>query len=154
MNRLYNSYFRIGGRLLLPQTCRQTPAFPVLSYVQTDGSYRARDRARVAVIIQPPSDKEQRYMFPVDANSSTEAEWASVAAGLSLAVERGCDAVALENDNLGIIRSLIFPASRLRHEYARFYRDRILMTAIETSWTGAQWIPREENKADELFRQT
>ena len=152
MNRLYNSYVRIGGRLLY----RQAPSFPILSYVQTDGSFgkRERDRARVAVIIRPPSDVEQRFMFPVDANSSTETEWASVAAGLSLAVERGSDAVALENDNLGVIRSLIFPASRLRHEYARFYRDRILMTAAETSWTGARWIPREENKADELFRQT
>jgi hypothetical protein len=28
------------------------------------------------------------------------------------------------------------------------------MTTAETSWTGARWIPREENKADELFRQT
>jgi hypothetical protein len=92
-------------------------------------------------------------MFPVTANSSTEAEWASVAIGLSLAVERGCDAIALENDNLGVIRSLIFPHTKLRHEYARYYRDRILLTAFETSWTGARWIPREENRADDLFRQ-
>ena len=145
MNRLYKSYMRIGGRMVLPP--------PILSYVQTDGSFRAATpRARIAVIIQPPADEEQRYMFPVDANSSTEAEWASVAIGLSLAVERGSDAVALENDNLGVIRSLIFPKTKLRHEYARYYRDRILVSALETSWTGARWIPREENRADNLFR--
>ena len=126
------------------------PAFPpILTYVQTDGSFRSC--ARIAVIMQPPSQEEQRYMFPVDANSSTEAEWASVAIGLSLAVERRSDAVAIENDNLNIIRSLIFPNTKLRHEYARYYRDRILLSALETSWTGARWIPREENKADGLF---
>ena len=146
MNRLYKSYIRIGGRMLFPQS-----AFPpVLTYVQTDGSFKGT-RARVAVIIQP---QQQRYMFPIDANSSTEAEWASVAAGLSLAIEAGCDAIALENDNLGVIRSLILPTTRLRHEYARFYRDRILTSAAETSWTGARWIPREQNRADDLFRQT
>ena len=144
MNRLYKSYIRIGGRMLLPP--------PVLTYVQTDGSFKGTSpRARVAVIIQP---QQQRYMFPIDANSSTEAEWASVAAGLSLAIEAGCDAIALENDNLGVIRSLILPTTRLRHEYARFYRDRILTSAAETSWTGARWIPREQNRADDLFRQT
>ena len=124
MNRLYKSYIRIGGRMLLPQS-----AFPpVLTYVQTDGSFKGTSpRARVAVIIQP---QQQRYMFPIDANSSTEAEWASVAAGLSLAIEAGCDAIALENDNLGVIRSLILPTTRLRHEYARFYRDRILSQGL------------------------
>jgi len=147
MNRLYKSYIRIGGRMLFPP--------PIVSYVQTDGSFKATSpRARVAVIIQSPSE-EQRYMFPIDANSSTEAEWASVAAGVSLAIERNCDAIALENDNLGVIRSLILPTTRLRHEYARFYRDRILTTAAqETAWTGARWIPREQNRADNLFRQT
>ena len=92
-------------------------------------------------------------MFPVEASCSTEAEWASVAIGLSLALERGSDAIAVENDNLGVIRSLIFPNTKLRHEYARYYRDRILLSALETSWTGARWIPREQNRADDLFRQ-
>lgn len=148
MHRLYTSYFRIGGRMLLPP--------PILSYVQTDGSFRAsrgtEPRARIAAIIQPPSGEEQRYMFPVEGSSSTEVDWASFAIGLSLAVERGSDAIAVENDNLNVIRSLIFPSIKLKHEYARYYRDRILLTAFETSWTGARWIPREQNKADALFR--
>ena len=139
------------------QSCRQAgclaPAFPpILTYVQTDGSFRL-SRARIAAIIQPPAGEEQRYMFPVEASCSTEAEWASVAIGLSLALERGSDAIAVENDNLGVIRSLIFPNTKLRHEYARYYRDRILLSALETSWTGARWIPREQNRADDLFRQ-
>jgi hypothetical protein len=101
--------------------------------------------------MQSPLQEEQRYMFPIDANSSTEAEWASVAIGLSLAVERGSESIVLENDNLGVIRSLIFPNTKLRQEYARYYRDRILLTAFETSWTGARCILCEENKADGLF---
>jgi len=145
MNRLYTSYVRIGGRIL-------TSTSPIQTYVQTKGSFRyASPRARIAVIMQSPLQEEQRYMFPIDANSSTEAEWASVAIGLSLAVERGSESIVLENDNLGVIRSLIFPNTKLRQEYARYYRDRILLTAFETSWTGARCILCEENKADGLF---
>lgn len=135
--------------MLLPQ---QSVLPPILTYVQTDGSYRL-SRARIAAIIQPTAGEEQRYMFPIEASCSTEAEWASVAIGLSLALERGSDAIAVENDNLGVIRSLIFANTKLRHEYARYYRDRILLSALETSWTGARWIPREQNRADDLFRQ-
>ena len=145
MNQLYTSYVRIGGRIL-------TSRCPIQTYVQTNGSFRsASPRARIAVIIQP---QQQRYMFPIDANSSTEAEWASVAAGLSLAVEGGSDAIAVDNGNLGVIRSLILPTTRLRHEYARFYRERILLESRETAWTGVRWISPEQNRADDLFRQT
>jgi hypothetical protein len=157
MNTLKNPFMRIGGRMILPQSYRQTgclvPSFPpILTYVQTDGSFRQMNpKARVATIIQTPGET-YRYMIPIDADSFTESEWASVLFGLTLALEKNCDAIALENDNLGVIRALVLPKPRLRHEYARFYHNQILTQAKETSWTGARWIPREQNNADALFR--
>jgi ribonuclease HI len=144
MNQLKNPFMRIGGRMLLPP--------PILTYVQTDGSFRQmKPKARVATIIQTPVET-YRYMIPIDAHSSTEAEWASVLFGLTMALERNCEAVALENDNLGVIRSLVMPRPRLRHDYAKFYHNQIFKQAKETAWIGARWIPREQNKSDALFR--
>jgi ribonuclease HI len=144
MNQLKNPFMRIGGRTIFP--------LPILTYVQTDGSFRQmKPKARVATIIQTPAET-YRCMIPIDAYSSTEAEWASVLFGLTLALEKNCEAIAVENDNLGVIRALVMPQPRLRHEYARFYHNQILTQAKETAWTGARWIPREQNKADDLFR--
>jgi len=144
MNTLKNPFMRIGGRMILPP--------PILTYVQTDGSFRQmKPKARVATIIQTPAEA-YRYMIPIDAYSSTESEWASVLFGLTMALEKNCEAIALENDNLGVIRALVMPRPRLRHEYARHYHNQILTQAKETVWTGARWIPRGQNKADDLFR--
>ena len=140
---------RIGGKILFPQSYRHA-SLPVISYIQTDGSFKPGE-ARIAGILRTPA-KSIQYMFPIKAKSSTETEWASVAFGLQIALEYNCDTVALENDNLGVIRSLLFPDSRLRHEYARIYRDRILTLSTKTEWTGVRWIPRDQNTADALFR--
>jgi hypothetical protein len=75
-------------------------------------------------------------MIPVDAQTPTEAEWASVLFGLTMALERGGDAIVIEHKHPGIIRSLMMPKPRLRHEYAKFYHNQILTQANETTWTG------------------
>ena len=142
-------FIRIGGKALFLQTYRHA-SLPAISYIQTDGSFKPGE-ARIAGILQTPAQSIQ-YMFPIKAKSSTETEWASVAFGLHVAIQYNCDAVALENDNLSVICSLLFPDSRLRNEYARLYRDRILSLSNKTEWTGIRWIPRDQNTADALFR--
>ena len=84
-------------------------------------------------------------MIPVDARTPTETEWASVLFGLTMALEKNCEAIAIENEHLGLIRALATPRPRLRHEYARHYHNQILTQAKETVWTGARWIPREQD---------
>lgn len=87
-------------------------------------------------------------MIPVDAHTSTEAEWASVLFGLTLALEKNCDDIAIENDHPGVIRALMTQKPRFRHEYARHYHSQIITLANETSWIGV----REHNKVCALFR--
>jgi ribonuclease HI len=122
--------------------------------VQTDGSYRQRlPRARIAMILFTHTDEfNASDMRPIHADSSTEAEWASVAAGLAFALEHGEESIAIENDNLGVIQSLASPHKHVRHEYARYYRNEIQTMAQHTAWTGVRWIPRRMNRADELFK--
>jgi len=114
----------------------------ILTYVKTKGTiHNIHPRARAAVIINAPSDI-YRYMIPIDARTPTETEWASVLFGLTMALENNCDSLVLENENLGLIRSLVMPRPRLRYEYARHYHNQILTRAKETEWTGVRWIPR------------
>ena len=142
---LLNPYTRIGGNI--------TFAPPLLTHVQTDGSWSHRNGARVAAIVVAANKKHSwQDMIKVDAANSTETEWASVFFGLTIAVNNGEEAIGIENDNLSVIHSLIFPKNRLRHEYATYYRNEIQRTAATTVWTGVRWIPREKNRADDLFR--
>jgi hypothetical protein len=104
-------------------------------------------RACVATIINAPSDI-YRYTISVDAQTPTEAEWASVLFGLTMATERSCEAIIIENKNLGIIRSLMIPRPRFRYEYACHYHNQILAQAKETTWTGVRW----QNHADTLLQ--
>ena len=93
-------------------------------------------------------------MVKCKAANSTEAEWSSVAFGLSLALENNYEMVGLENDNLGVISALMFPLNPLKHDYAKYYRERIQTLSKSTLWTGVRWIPRAMNKADALFHNT
>lgn len=139
------SFTTIGGTHLFQP--------PFYTLVQTDGSFYTKSRhSRVAAILTT-ADKQDQYrkMFVIqDAVSSTETEWASVYHGLYMAIEKAQPIVALENDNLSVISGLILQ-NPLKHEYARYYKSKILTMSKQTAWTGVRWIPRERNRADELF---
>ena len=139
------SFTTIGGKHMFQP--------PFYTLVQTDGSFNAKSRHSRAAIILTTADKQEqiRRLYVIqDAISSTETEWASVHHGLQLALEKAQPIVALENDNLSVIAGLIFP-NPLKHEYARYYKARILSMTKETAWTGVRWIPWEKNQADALF---
>lgn len=141
-------YTRVGGAMVFPP--------PLLARVQTDGSFSGRHGARVAAILTgADAMTTHRHLAAINAVNSHEAEWASVAAGLLLALENNETAVGIENDCLGVIAALSShgpDAPRLRHEYAREWRAEIMRMAAETAWTGVRWIPRAANRADDLFR--
>lgn len=106
-------------------------------------------------MILQPANKRGIYknMFEIEkAASSTETEWASIAHGLQFALEKSEEAVAIENDNLGVVASLMLPRKPLKQDYARHYQNEIYTLTKQTSWTGIRWIPRGRNAADILFR--
>lgn len=138
-------YYRIGGRKTLQPL--------LLTRVQTDGSFGRPAGAQAAAVITHPSGYEaasQKIRLP-EARSSTEAEWASIAFGLRLALENDHDTIGLENDCLGVVSALMYPLNPLRHAYARHYRGLIYGLVAQTAWTGVRWIPRQINRADDLF---
>lgn len=138
-------YTRIGGCVLYPP--------PALACLQTDGSFRhCGPQCRVAAVLLKADRVTIRTdLMPIDAASSTETEWASVAFGLHLAIRNGETGIGIENDNLSVVQGLIYDKQPLKHAYARHYRREIQHLATLTAWTGVRWIPREANHADRLF---
>ena len=132
-------YVRIGGRATNPP--------PILAKVQTDGFYTRRLQ-RIAAILTKP---HQVDVMKISAQNSTETEWASIALGLHLALRNGEGSVGVENDNLDVIHSLMFDRKPLTQAYARHYRNEIFQIANKADWAGVRWIPREINRAGELF---
>ena len=143
---MYDKFLRIGGRRVLP--------LPFPTIVQCDGSFGRRTGAAVAYLVYDSSRQimmSKRLDLPF-ASSSTEAEWASVFHGLEAALELEKENIGLENDCLAVVTGLTFPTNRLKQVYARHYRKKILDLTEQTLWTGVRWIPRKENRADDLFR--
>ena len=145
---ILSPYTRLGGRLIFPP--------PFLAHVQTDGSYGGRSGSGRVAAILTTMDGATTYRFLAHqrVKNSHEAEWASIAAGLRLALENNETAIGLENDCLSVIAALCnhgSDAPNLRHEYAREWRTEILRMARHTAWTGVRWIPRAKNRADDLF---
>lgn len=147
IGKLLFPFTRVAGHVTHPPL--------LLATVQTDGSYAHKTGdARVAAILTPTkSHSTFRHLQSISAESSTEAEWASISMGLELAISHNEGAVGVENDCLGVINTLLSPHDTwLRHEYARYWRYRILRQAKGFEWLGLRWIPREQNRADDLFR--
>ena len=126
---------------------------PILTHIQTDGSfYQHTKSGTVAAILRLPTGVSQGFRQSLEKpKSSTEAEWASIYFGLEMGRRLGQEVVGLENDCLGVIRSIIFNSAG-RHEYARYYHHKIKETAADMDWCGIRWIPRRMNRADDLLR--
>ena len=137
-------YTRIGGNVAFPP--------PFLAHLQTDGSFKARN-ARVAyILLSADGRRTYRDVERVQADSSTEAEWASILTGLQFAIDNARQtAIGIENDCLSVIHGLIHQEAPLRIATHRELRREILELANQTTWTGVRWIPREANRADALF---
>ena len=137
-------YMRIGGRNLFPP--------PIVSYLQTDGSFHMKTKlARAAFILKTPTYKYAKMLELQNVIDSTETEWASITYGIAYSFLHGQFVLAVENDNLGVVSSIITNAN-VKQDYARHYQHEIYKMAQQSIWLGLRWIPRKENKADMLFK--
>lgn len=95
-------------------------------------------------------DKLQLCKTYMNHTSSYESELCSILDGMKFSIKRNQDSIELENDNLGVINSLINCKIPRQPILARYYLD-IYKQVRQFEYVGIRWIPRELNKADELF---
>jgi ribonuclease HI len=129
--------------------CKNSIVEPLaLAAIQTDGSFRKI--SRTAVILDTIQGEQFTLVntYFTHANSY-ESEWCSVLNGLEFALKKKQTAVTLENDNQGVIQSLI---TQTPPKTFWNYYDDIYDLMDEFDWVSMRWIPRERNKADRLFR--
>jgi len=122
-----------------------------VAHLQTDGSFRYRDRiSRTAALLKSEETfKSVKTYF--DHQNSYESEWCSILDGIQMTQKNEVSSISLENDNLGVINSLVQQRPP-RHEYVAAYYDLIMKEVKHMDYVEMRWIPRRYNKADGLFR--
>lgn len=127
---------------------------PYTALVQTDGSFSVQYNriSRTAVLLtNAKGENHSLCKTYFEHKNSTESEWCSVYDGMKYSLRKDQDAIELENDNLGVITSLI-ERKVPRHSYLADYYHLIFRQIRQFEYLGIRWIPRERNRADELFR--
>jgi hypothetical protein len=116
----------------------------IYTEVDTDGYYSPKFIGTVAVI--PDIGAKHITRIGHLAESSLEAEWASIGLGIHFALEKNQTMIALSNDNLGVVRSIIYKSPN-KHDYAFYWYNEIEKLIHETMAMKIRWVPREMNRA-------
>ena len=122
-----------------------------IAHVQTDGSFTPQ-ASRTATILKTVQGEEYSlFRTYFEHKNSQQSEWCSVLDGILYSVKKDQGHIELENDCLGVVRALTQkrqPLDRFAaHCYGKIYKE---IRGLEHF--GIRWIPREMNRADELFR--
>lgn len=112
--------------------------------IDTDGYYGSNFTGAVAVI--PAIGSKKIWNLSKIAECSTEMEWASVGLGIRFGLDKNQTLIALSNDNLSVIKSLICNRP-MKQEYALFWYTEIQKMIAETMGFKIRWVPREINRA-------
>ena len=127
---------------------------PKVALVQTDGSFSKQyvEFSRTAVLLKTYDNIDYSLVDTyTDHWNSTESEWCSVLNGIRYAQKKDQGSVELENDCLPVIKHLIHRRPPMKGYLASYYNS-IFKETKNMEYLGIRWIPRELNRADNLFR--
>lgn len=124
-----------------------------VSHMQTDGSFGMQYKISRTACLMLDSKKDSRSLIKtyLDHKNSYESEWCSVVDGIDFALKKKEYTLEIENDNLSLIKCLI-NKKRPTQKYAVDYFDYVMDVSSKIDYLAIRWIPRELNKADDLFR--
>ena len=123
-----------------------------VAQVQTDGSFTSFSRTAVLLRTTSSEDYTLRCTY-FDHMNSTQSEWCSILDGILFSKRKDQGSIQLENDCLGVVQALLRKKPP-RDELLAYFHTSIYKELKELDHFGIRWIPREINKADELFRVT
>ena len=145
-NPMNSPIIRIGGTKI------HQPPHTLLSVIHVDGSFHSKTlRAAVAYHMKSVSGSINSSVIPIKAQSSTEAEWASIYFGLKTALDNDYKDIHIRNDCLSVIQAFLLHSNEPRQEYARHFKREIISLSTNGNWIGISWIPREFNLADQVL---
>lgn len=112
--------------------------------IDTDGYYGPKFTGAVVVI--PAIGAKKIWNLDDIADSSTETEWASIGLGIRFGLDKNQTLIALSNDNLSVVQSLIFQRPS-KQDTVLFWYSEIQKMIAETMGFKIRWVPRENNRA-------
>jgi hypothetical protein len=122
-----------------------------IAHLQTDGSFSSSNISRTAVILSTRENVNYKLMNTYfDHKNSSESEWCSILNGIKYSIHKDEGCAELENDCLPVIQHLINKRVP-RKGYLQEYYNLILNEAKNMDYLAIRWIPREMNRADDLF---
>jgi ribonuclease HI len=145
LSTLTNPFYALSkGRFIIPER---------VSHIQTDGSFGPQYKISRTACLMVDSKKDTRTLINtyLDHKNSYESEWSSVVDGIDFALKKKEYTLEIENDNLSVIQCLI-NNKRPKQKYVVDYFDYVMDISRKIDYLGIRWIPRELNKADDLFR--
>lgn len=123
-----------------------------VALIQTDGSYKPSYKiSRTAVLYLNSENPQYSIKTYFEHSNSYESEWQSIIDGVEYAIKKDDGALELENDNLSVITCLINKTPP-KTKYIKEYYYHTLELSKHLDLFSVRWIPREENKADRLFK--
>ena len=130
-------------------------ALPVMPRVQTDGSFGSmnhRKTSRTAVLYRDRKGQDTTQCITYfDHKDSMESEWCSILDGIRYAQKKGDGFIELENDCLGVVQCLTREYEPRAGRYIKYFST-IHRELRNFDYVGLRWIPREMNKADDIFK--
>ena len=112
--------------------------------IDTDGYYGPKFTGAVVVI--PAIGTKKIWDLDNIVDSSIETEWASVGLGIRFGLDKNQTLIALSNDNLSLVESLIYQRPS-KHDTILFWYSEIQKMIKETMGFKIRWVPRENNRA-------
>jgi ribonuclease HI len=140
MSKHFNQFHSITKNIIKP---------PIITLLQTDGSFHYNKKlSQTACIIF----NDYKLLTQVKNYSKhkcpMEVEWNSILDGIQFAKKKNITSIYLENDCLGVIRSIVENNS---HKKFKDYYYHIIQEINEFEYIGIRWISRKYNRADDLF---
>jgi ribonuclease HI len=141
MSKHFNQFYPITKNILRP---------PNITLIQTDGSFHYKKKlAQTSCILFTQYRLLTQVKTYFTHKCPMETEWNSVLDGIRFAKKKNITSIYLENDCLGVIRSIV---ENNNHKKFQEYYYHIMKEINEIEYIAIRWIPRKYNKADDLFR--
>jgi hypothetical protein len=123
----------------------------IVAHVQTDGSFTPQVSRTATLLKTVQGEEYSLFKTYFEHKNCGHSEWCSVLDGILFSVKKDQGSVELENDCLGVVRALAQKRQPVDRASAYFY-GKIWREIRGLEHFGIRWIPREMNRADELFR--
>ena len=112
-----------------------------IAQIQTYGAFVSKRTSGVVAALVDLNSTVSPFVKRVPSlANATEASWASVYYGLTVAQQLDQPVVGLENDCWDVVQQILFDKPITSEDYVKYYHYKIHRLGREFEWCGIRWI--------------